>query len=53
MFQNNEVWKTFEKLKNQLRDAGCQGLANEIYKMQLKLESELTKEFLCSKKSTN
>lgn len=52
MFERNELWQTFEKLKNQLRDAGCQGLANQIYKMQLNLEGQLTKEMLC-KKSKN
>lgn len=50
MFQNNELWQTFEKLKNQLRDAGCQGLANQIYKMQMALEAKLTKELLCKTK---
>jgi len=47
MFQNDKMWNTLEKLKNDLRDAGCQGLANQIYIMQLKLESKITKEFLC------
>jgi len=46
-YQNNPIWISLEKLKNQLRDAGCQGLANRIYIMQLELESRLLKEFLC------
>lgn len=48
-YQDNPIWNMFEKLKHQLRDAGCQGLANQIYIMQLNLESKLTKEFLCKK----
>jgi hypothetical protein len=47
MFENNELWQKYEKLKNRLRDAGCQGLANEIYKRQMMLEAKLTEEFVC------
>lgn len=46
-YSDNEMWSFYERIKNELRDAGCRGLANEIYKRQLKLESQLTKEFLC------
>lgn len=46
-YLDNEMWRFYERVKNELRDAGCQGLANEIYMRQLKLENQLTKEFLC------
>jgi len=46
MFQNDKMWNTLEKLKNDLRDAGCQGLANQIYIMQLKLEKNNKRVFM-------
>lgn len=47
--KDNKLWQTYEKTKNQLREAGCIGLANEIYRRQLLLEDKLTKEALCRK----
>lgn len=47
MFKDNELWQKYEKLKNTLKQAGCNGLANEIYKRQLLLEDKLTKELIC------
>jgi len=49
MFQNDRMWQTLEKLKHQLRDAGCRGLANQIYVIQMKLEAKITKDYLCKK----
>ena len=49
--QDNTTWQYYEDLKHRLRDAGCIGCANEIYKLQLKLESELMRpEFNLNKK---
>lgn len=48
-YTKNKMWAFYERVKNELRDNGCQGLANEIYVRQLKLESQLLEEFLCKK----
>jgi len=46
-FSDNILWTKLENFKNQLKNIGEQDLANEVYKRQLKLEDELTKEFVC------
>lgn len=43
MLKTNEDWQSLEQIKNKLRDGGCQALANYVYKMQLKLESDIIK----------
>ena len=46
-YTKNEMWAFYERVKHELRDNKCYALANEIYKRQLKLESQLLEEFLC------
>lgn len=49
-FTKNELWVFLEKVKHQLRNNGCQTLANDAYKRQLLLESQLIRDNQCKKK---